>query len=440
MKIKLRLICIVLVLCLITGIVAACQPDIIDYASQVTLDLNSQYAKQEVTVKNYIDGDTTHFNVPTTIDPTGVMKARYMAINTPETTNQVEEYGKAAAAFTKSKLETATSIYVESDTATWTLDGTTSRIMAWVWYMPPGGTTYRNLNIEILQEGLAIASNAAQNRYGTTAMAALNQARELKLYVHSGIPDPDFYHGEVKTVSLMQLRLNLEQYKDVKVAVEGVITSDSGSNGVYLEEYDIETDMSYGMYIYYGYSSAPGLRQLFNQGNRVIIVGTLQYHELSSTWQIAGIEYDIWNKDSPTNSKLLSKDNTYDSPVITAEQFNGNTTITVGEEKVTAPFAQLALSTSLLMNNLVVQDIYVTNNAESSSNGAMTITCKVGEETIVLRTLPWRDSDGKLLDKSVFLGKTLNIKGYVEYYKADGATTGQYQIKVLTRDSITIVS
>lgn len=440
MKIKLRLICIVLVLCLTTGIVVACQPEPIDYASQVTLDLNSEYAKQEVTVKYYIDGDTTHFNVPTTIDPTGVMKARYMAINTPETTNQVEEYGKAAAAFTKSKLETATSIYVESDTVTWTIDGTSSRIMAWVWYMPPGGTTYRNLNIEILQEGLALASNAGQNRYGTTALQALNQARSLKLNVFSGIPDPDYYHGEVQTVSLMQLRCNLEEYNNVKVAVEGIITSDSGSNGVYLEEYDDETDMSYGMYIYYGYSSTPGLRTILNKGNRVIIVGTLQYHELSSTWQIAGIGYDIWDKESPTSSKLLSKDNEPVSPVVTAQQFNGNATVTIGEDEITKPFAELALGTSLTMNNLVVQDIYVTNNQESSSYGAMTITCKVGQETIVLRTYPLRDSDGNLLDKSIFLGKTLNIKGYVEYYKAEDATTGQYQIKVLTRDSITIVS
>ena len=64
--------------------------DAVDYASSVKLDLNSSTKKIEVTVKTYVDGDTTHFNVPTNFLDTGVLKARYLAINTPESTGKIE--------------------------------------------------------------------------------------------------------------------------------------------------------------------------------------------------------------------------------------------------------------------------------------------------------------------------------------------------------------
>ena len=55
-----------------------------DWAGSVALDMQSETAKQEVTVRTFVDGDTTHFNVPTEIESSGVLKARYIAINTPE--------------------------------------------------------------------------------------------------------------------------------------------------------------------------------------------------------------------------------------------------------------------------------------------------------------------------------------------------------------------
>ena len=96
-------------LCIVLSLLAACNPggtgdgttsgaevDVKDYASAVKLDMSSTTAKQKVTVKAYIDGDTTHFNVPGSIVESGVLKARYLAINTPESTGKIEEYGKKA--------------------------------------------------------------------------------------------------------------------------------------------------------------------------------------------------------------------------------------------------------------------------------------------------------------------------------------------------------
>ncbi len=91
----------------------------VDYAASITLDMSSGTAKQEVEVKQFIDGDTTHFFVPTSVMENGVLKARYLAVNTPESTGKIEEYGKKASNFTKEKLSNADSIIIESDTGAW---------------------------------------------------------------------------------------------------------------------------------------------------------------------------------------------------------------------------------------------------------------------------------------------------------------------------------
>ena len=183
---KKRLFALLAALCIALGCLAGCTndepvqetegsglPEWVDYAASIPLDMNSETVKQEVTVKAFIDGDTTHFNVPGSISEGGLLKARYLAVNTPESTGKIEVWGKKASNFTKSRLESAESIYIESDDGNWNVDSTGGRHLVWVWYKPSGSDTYRNLNIELLQEGLSIASSAANNRYGEVCMNAL---------------------------------------------------------------------------------------------------------------------------------------------------------------------------------------------------------------------------------------------------------------------------
>ena len=158
--------CLILLLIFIVGCspnVAPPQDDIIgeakDYAGLVSLDMSSSTAKLEVSVKTYIDGDTTHFYTDSPAFENGVIKARYLAINTPESTGKIEEYGKAASQFTREKLSEATSIIVESENGTWNPDSTGSRYLVWVWYKTADSESYRNLNIEILQNGLALPNS-----------------------------------------------------------------------------------------------------------------------------------------------------------------------------------------------------------------------------------------------------------------------------------------
>lgn len=445
MKNMKKILLFLLVACLVVGNISACGKktdskendssetgEVVDYAGQVKLDMASGTAKEEVTVKMFIDGDTTHFYVPESVMENGVLKARYLAVNTPESTGKIEEYGKKASEFTKEKLSSATSIIVESETATWTPDSTGSRYLAWVWYKTDDMKDYRNLNIEILQNGLAIASNSADNQYGDYCMKALNQAKAQKLNVHSGQKDPDFYYGDAVELTLKELRTNIEQYTGMRVAFNGVVTVNS-NNSAYVEAYDAETDMYYGMAVYYGYNlNGQGL-EILNVGNEVRIVGSVQYYEAGGTYQVSDLDYRLMKPDDPGNIQKLSEGNTPAFPLVDANTFaNGKVTIRTEEAEATYDYAALALNSSIEMKNLQVMDIYTTTNEESSSKGAMTLTCESGGITISVRTDVLYDEAGNLITEAAYQGRNINVKGIVDFYN------GNYQIKVFTANNITI--
>lgn len=405
----------------------------VDYATSIKLDPASGTLQQEVTVHAFIDGDTTHFKAKGSSNlPADILKARYLGINTPESTGKIEEWGKAASNFTKEKLSNATSIIVESDNNKWNADSTGGRYLVWVWYKGAEDTEYRNLNIEILQQGLAIASNSANNRYGETCMNAINQARVEKLHVNSGEKDPDFPYGGAQELTLKELRTNVKDYDNQKVAFEGVIVKNN-SNTVYVEEYDAESDMYFGMQVYYGYAlNGTGL-QILSVGNRVRIVGTVTYYETGGTYQVSGLEYSPMRPDDPNNIKKISEGHKPAYPLTTPKTLKeGKVTLTVGEENKEFKYSDLAIHSSISMKGLKVVDTYTTTNEESSSKGAITLTCTKDGKEIDVRTIVLTDKSGNVVKASLFAGKTIDVKGVVDYF------SGEYQIKVYSLDDITI--
>ncbi len=409
----------------------------VDYASKLNFARSSSTLKQEVTVKTFVDGDTTHFNVPTSISESGVLKARYLAINTPESTGKIEEYGKKASAFTKEKLSNAVSIIIESDDDKWNLDSTGGRYLVWVWYKPSEDEPYRNLNLEILQNGLAIASSTANNRYGSICMEALNQAKTLKLNVYSGEKDPDFYYGEAVELTLNELRLNIEQYNGIKVAFEGVVTKDDGSS-IYVEEYDPETGMYNGISVYYGYNLPGfGLRAIA-VGNRSRIVGTVQYYEAGQTYQVSGLSYKMMDPDNPNNVKKISSGHKGAFVLTSADTFvNGKVQVVTDDYTREYDYAYLAMNTTIKMENLKVVEVFTTSDKTSSSYGAMTLYCKPADQlegnlVVQVRTTVFTDGKGNLITADAYLGKIIDVKGIVD------AFDGVYQIKVLSKKDITV--
>lgn len=432
-----------LLLCLAVTCLAGCNPEApettapaveqVDYVDQLKLDMDSNTKKLQVTVKSYVDGDTVHFNTTDSNFVGGLLKARFLAVDTPESTGRIEEYGKKASSFTKNALSKAVSIIVESDDANWNADSTGSRFMLWIWYKTAENADYRLLNLELLQNGLAVASNTSNNRYGTTCMAALNQAKALKMNVFSGQKDPDYYYGEAVELTLKELRSNIETYNGIAVAFDGIITMND-SNTIYVERYDSETDMYYGMAVYLGYNLPAPALEILDVGNECRIVGTVQYYETGDSWQVSGLNYKVMKPDDPTNVKLLSTGNSPAYKLTDPAAFaNGKMELEVEDEIVSFPYAQLALNTSVEMQNLKVVDVYTTRNEESASKGAMTLTCEVDGVTISVRTAVLYDENGNLVTETAFLGKTISVKGAVDFYD------GTYQIKVLTVDHITVI-
>ena len=440
-KSVLRIVSLLLVICLFAGCTSEAptgdptgeaQVQEVDYAASIKLNPASGCKQEEVTVKLFIDGDTVHFNSKEM--DTGVLKARFLAVNTPESTGKIEEYGKTAAAFTKKKLEAAESIIIESDTDKWDADSTGGRYLVWIWYKTKGASDYRNLNIELLQEGLAIASSSANNRYGTTCSAAIDQAKKLKKNVYSGQKDPNFFYGAATEIDLKELRTNIGEYSGDKVAVTGVITMHY-NNGFYIERLDPETGLYYGMYAYYGFNF--GGMHLIRVGSEVRIAGNVS--EFNGSWQISGMTYSDF---IPTDDdvKKLSDGNEPAFALTDPKTFaSGKVDITSmdpateKETTKTYDYAQLAMGTSIEMKDLYVKKVKTTESENDNSNGAMTLVCEANGVEISVRTIVLTDDNGNIITADAYEGKTIDVKGVVDYYTYEG-----YQIKVMDDNYITV--
>lgn len=398
-----------------------------DFAGELEPDMSSDTAKLPVTVHAFIDGDTVHFDVPADVMPDGVLKARFLAVNTPESTGKIEEYGKTAAEFTKARLSSATDILIESETDGWDPDSTGGRYLVWVWYRTEDGADYRNLNAELLQNGLAAPNSAAGNRYGSTCVAALEQARVQKLNLYSGQPAPDFYYGEAVELTLRELRANIAAYDGMKVAFTGTVTANSGAQGVWVESCDAETGLYFGIYVYYGHSlSGPGLEALA-VGNEARIVGTVQYYAAGGVWQISDISYRLMKPDDPRNVRKLSDGHSPAYPVTDADTFvNGTVTVQTQEGTATLPYAEAVLGASIELRGLTVLSVH------TSENGAMTLTCEADGIPITVRTGSLTDGTGAPVTADAYLGKTVTVKGIVDFFGE------AYQIRVFAAEHITI--
>ncbi len=437
--------------------------EFIDYVGQVKLDFDSETKKQEVTMRLHVDGDTTHFDPvlgskvaacpASDFESTdGYIKARYIAINTPESTGKIEEWGDAASKFTRSKVDGAESIIVESDDKNWNIDSSGSRrYVVWVWYKAKGATDYRNLNLEILQEGLAFGSSVSSNRYGETALKALMQAQEFKKYIFSGEKDPDYPYGEATKISLKELRTNIADYNGKKVKVEGVVTTDI-SNCVYIEDVDAESGQRFAIQVFYAYETGK-LLDILSIGNRVSVVGIVKYYEAGDTYQISDVTYNRFHPDDPANTRWLTDDEgvqiTEEVPFtevdpraltegkvtvsweVETEDEDGNVTTETKEKELN--FGEAIMNTSVTVKNLTITEVYTTKKGPSA--GAMSLTCRTDDgTTIVVRTEVLKDKDGNLITEDAFpVGSKINVKGLVDKYD------GQYQVRVYRDDYITFV-
>ncbi len=96
---------------------------------------------KKVTFASCIDGDTAKF-----IDQEQIIKVRFLAIDTPESTNEVEPYGQVASDYTCQRISKAKQITLEFDPNS-DLKDKYDRYLAWVF------VDENLLQKEIIQKG-----------------------------------------------------------------------------------------------------------------------------------------------------------------------------------------------------------------------------------------------------------------------------------------------
>ncbi len=411
----------------------------VDFAAQTKLNMSSPSKKIQLTPDSktgkitytHIDGDTTHFGVSRTIDENGTIKSRYLGVDTPESTGDIEVWGKAASRFTKERLSSASVIVLESDAdGQWTYDSN-NRYLTWVWYKAEGSDDFRLLNLELLQEGLAVESRTADSRYDDVCTKAAMQARNLGLYIYSNEKDPDFYYGSAIKTTLKEVRSDLESFKGKRVAVHGIVSMYAGKGSIYVQEYNEEDNRAYGLPVFYGYNNV-SYDPILAPGNEVRIVGEVTYSDTFG-WQISGLHYDFMDPDNEESIKMFDKNLPIDFPEITVADFIAND----------YALAKELLYGTVSVKNLYVADVYTTKDGDSK--GAMTLTCKDENGTeIKIRTSVLRGADGNVITADYYEGKTINVKGIAEEYTYTDYDTNlpvtTYQIDVFASTYITFTN
>jgi micrococcal nuclease len=106
-------------------------------------------------VVRVVDGDTAVFRLEGGVEE----KVRFIGIDTPESTNSIEVYGKEASAYTSKALPIGASVLLQKDVEERDKYG---RLLAYVWLSPPVAETEAEIRSKMLNAKLALDGYAQQ--------------------------------------------------------------------------------------------------------------------------------------------------------------------------------------------------------------------------------------------------------------------------------------
>ena len=192
------------------------EPEIKEINTNYTdeLELKAAYANKsfindgigEVRLSQNVDGDTAHF-----VDNSSGKRftARFLCINTPESTGRIEPWGKEASKFVADILSNAAVIVLEAEKIGFPaeLDTTGGRYLAYVWYKTSAEAKFRLLNLEIVEQCYSnFTGVAGDSKYGEDFDLAARKSYDTKRRKF-GEADPNFdYSNEVKEITIAELR------------------------------------------------------------------------------------------------------------------------------------------------------------------------------------------------------------------------------------------
>ena len=246
-----------------------------------------------VTLKSCTDGDTANFSQKGYVDEDKkeiTIKTRFLGVNTPESTAKVEPWGKRASLFTKHILEAAQAKADEESAAAGKTvynialitdpetmgerDSSGNRWLAFVWYRKSSSDAWRNLNLELVEQGysrnqLFIDSKVCDYRKSFEAAGSYAEKCGIRVY---GEEDDKFdYTAQAYEYSLWGIKkhydeigINDEGGSGVQLIVTALVVGIQGDN-MYLrdvlideEQYEEEGEGAqlFGLYAYVGFNTA----------------------------------------------------------------------------------------------------------------------------------------------------------------------------------------
>jgi micrococcal nuclease len=167
----------------------------------IPLNINAK-----VTLNRCIDGDTAVFNIENK-----VQTVRFIAIDTPESTNKKEFYGKEASTYTCDKLTNSNDIVLELDANSDDYDRY-NRMLAWIF------VDDILLQDDIIKNGYGkVAYIYGEYKYTNKLYDSQMYAKENKLGIWQDEVDNDIYYYLILIVMILgSLLLSNKQKKGIK--------------------------------------------------------------------------------------------------------------------------------------------------------------------------------------------------------------------------------
>ncbi len=303
------------------------EPEFIDYVAQAKLsDYFTDYQDSnfldngigEVTLYNPVDGDTAHFYQVPSSDPTRrLVKVRFYGIDTPESTGQIEPWGKKASAFTTEALQKAGTIVLtkgEMNNTPAEVDSTGTRFKGLVWVADKPNAAldeFRCLNLWIVQEGYSNGKGVSGCPLAALFNDADLQAQAAKLHIWDPDGDPDFYTGSALATSIHEIMQEFVDnngkcptFEGKKVSVSGIVAKVVDTDAYVVEDYENEETGElerYGLFIFSGYKFYEPLTVV---GNDLTIIGyfTVRY----GNPQLTSVSYNKY-LPNPENDMVINR-------------------------------------------------------------------------------------------------------------------------------------
>ena len=249
----------------------------------------------KATLVAHTDGDTSRFRLE---QGNIVVSIRYFQIDTPESTGNVEKWGKAASLFVKERLTNATEIVLEATGDRAVKDSYGTRYLGYVWYKTAEDTEFKLLNLEVVENGFSDNKGIMSSEYPYYEYFARanNFARKNGLRLYSNEEDP-LYSTDPEDITLKDFWDNTEAFYNEetdsgsKVRFNAVLVdikvSNTGTHTFVAEWYDEEGNR-YTINVYAGYTSSPASQMML--GHMYRVVGSIQYY--GGQYQVSGITYN----------------------------------------------------------------------------------------------------------------------------------------------------